>query len=110
MAYYKELNARGAVTGILQFDGIPQDGGNYRYSEIDEAEYSALKTSMGAVKTSDSQIAELKSQLTETDYKIIKCSESSLVGLDLPYDIAALHAERQAIRDQINALESGAPV
>lgn len=50
-------------------------------------------------------IFELKSRLKETDYKIIKCSECSLAGLDLPYDVAALHAERQAIRDEINELE-----
>jgi hypothetical protein len=52
------------------------------------------------------QITALKSQLAETDYKIIKCLEYSLAGLETPYDIAALHAERQAIRDEINALEA----
>ena len=52
------------------------------------------------------QIAELKAELDATDYKIIKCSECQLAGLELPYDVAALHAERQAIRDQINALEA----
>lgn len=53
------------------------------------------------------QIAELKEELSSTDYKVIKCSEAQLVGDELPYDIAALHAERQAIRDRINALEGG---
>ena len=55
----------------------------------------------------EQQITTLKTQLTETDYKIIKCSEYSLSGLDAPYNIAALHAERQAIRDQINGLANG---
>lgn len=55
--------------------------------------------------TVEEQIAALKEQLSATDYKIIKCSEASLVGEELPYDITALHAERQAIREQINALE-----
>ncbi len=50
-------------------------------------------------------IAELKEQLDSTDYKIIKCSECSLAGAELPYDIAELHAQRQAIRDEINELE-----
>ena len=50
------------------------------------------------------RIYELKSQLQATDYKIIKCSECNLAGEPLPYDIAALHAERQAIRDEINEL------
>lgn len=51
------------------------------------------------------RVAELKAELDSTDYKIIKCSECSLAGEELPYDIAELHAERQAIRDEINELE-----
>ena len=52
------------------------------------------------------QIAELKAQLETTDYRIIKCSEAQLVGEELPYDIVALHRERQALRDKINELEA----
>jgi hypothetical protein len=44
-------------------------------------------------------IRALEAQLTETDYQIIKCYEYSLVGLELPYDIQALHEEREAIRE-----------
>lgn len=51
------------------------------------------------------RIAELKAQLDGTDYKIIKCSECQLAGVEMPYDVVALHAERQAIRDEINQLE-----
>lgn len=51
------------------------------------------------------RIAELKAKLDSTDYKIIKCSECSLAGVELPYDVAKLHADRQAIRDEINELE-----
>lgn len=58
-------------------------------------------------ESSEEQIAALKAQLEATDYKIIKCSEAQLVGEELPYDIAALHSERQALRDRINELESG---
>ena len=50
-------------------------------------------------------LAQLHQQLDETDYKIIKCSEYQLAGLELPYDITELHANRQAIRDEINKLE-----
>lgn len=50
-------------------------------------------------------IADYKERLTSTDYKIIKCCEYQLTGSELPYDIAALHSERQNIRDKINALE-----
>ena len=55
--------------------------------------------------TIEEKIAALKAELESTDYKIIKCSEASLVGEELPYDIVALHAERQALRNQINELE-----
>lgn len=51
------------------------------------------------------RIAELKVELSKTDYKIIKCSEYQLAGVDLPYDIAELHTQRQALRDEINELE-----
>lgn len=50
-------------------------------------------------------LEELKQQLNSTDYKIIKCYEYQLAGEDLPYDILALHSERQEIRDEINILE-----
>lgn len=52
------------------------------------------------------RIAELKQELNATDYKIIKCTEHQLAGLELPYNIVTLHQQRQAIRDEINELES----
>lgn len=60
----------------------------------------------GKVKSPADQIAELKQQLSATDYKVIKCAECQLMGEEMPYDVADLHAERQAIRDQINLLEN----
>ena len=53
-------------------------------------------------------IESLKMQLAESDYKVIKVAECLACGLDAPYDVAALHQERQALRDQINALEGEA--
>ena len=55
--------------------------------------------------TIQDKINSLKKELESTDYKIIKCSECYLLGQDMPYDVAELHAQRQAIRDAINALE-----
>lgn len=57
-------------------------------------------------KSVDEQIMELKRQLSATDYKVIKCAECQLLGEKMPYDVVALHAERQKIRDEINQLES----
>lgn len=51
-------------------------------------------------------IANLKAQLDSTDYQIIKMYEYSLVGEEQEYDAAALHTSRQALRDQINVLET----
>lgn len=47
---------------------------------------------------------DLRQKLSDTDYKVIKCYEYQLMGEELPYDIQALHAERQTLRDQINSL------
>ena len=51
-------------------------------------------------------IESLKSELQESDYKVIKCAEAMAVGADMPYDVESLHNERQALRDKINELES----
>lgn len=59
------------------------------------------------IKSAAEQIRDLKTQLSATDYKVIKCSECQLLGQEMPYDVAALHAERQAIRDQINEIQNG---
>lgn len=51
--------------------------------------------------------ADLTSHASEIgDWKVIKCYEASLTGADAPYDIADLHAKRQAVRDKINALQA----
>lgn len=70
-----------------------------------DEELEAERAEMSKPTVSE-QIAELKEQLEATDYKVIKCSEAQLAGEEMPYDVAALHAERQALRDQINALET----
>ena len=53
-----------------------------------------------------SEIERLKSELQESDYKVIKCAEALTIGAEMPYDVTALHKERQALRDKINELES----
>ena len=54
----------------------------------------------------EQRIWELKDQLAQGDYKIIKCAEAQLTGEPMPYDIEALVAERNAMRDEINELEA----
>ena len=48
------------------------------------------------------EIRSAKTELANSDYKIIKCMEAYLCGEDLPYDITELHAERNILRDNIN--------
>ena len=52
------------------------------------------------------EIDAIKAELSETDYQVIKCYEASLVGEELPYDIKALHSERDLKRAKINTLET----
>lgn len=51
------------------------------------------------------KIQAKKNALAKGDYKVIKCMEAQLSGADMPYDVNALVAERNAIRAEINALE-----
>lgn len=67
--------------------------GDYQIS-IDEQQANIL-----------SEIERMKSELQESDYKVIKCAEAMAVGVEMPYDVTALHKERQALRDKINELE-----
>lgn len=76
---------------------------NWRINENGEYIYDPIIPEVSV----EAQIAELKAQLEATDYKVIKCSEAQLAGVDMPYDVAELHAERQALRDKINELEGG---
>lgn len=54
----------------------------------------------------EQRIWELKDQLAQGDYKIIKCAEAQLTGEPMPYDVAELVAERNELRKQINELEA----
>ena len=53
-----------------------------------------------------SEIERIKSELQESDYKVIKCAEAICLNAELPYNMTELHKERQALRDKINELES----
>lgn len=52
------------------------------------------------------KINDLKEQIAASDYKVIKTYEYALLGEQTEYDMEAVHAERQALRDQINMLET----
>ena len=52
--------------------------------------------------------AHLASKNSEIgDYRVIKCYEATLSGAKtMPYDTTTLMAERQKVRDKINALQA----
>ena len=77
----------------VKFDTKDLEFGEYQIS-IDEQQANIL-----------SEIERLKVELQESDYKVIKCAEALTIGADMPYDVASLHKERQALRDKINELE-----
>lgn len=60
----------------------------------------------GQIRQVTAQIADLKARIAASDYKVIKTYEYTLLGEQAEYDMEAVHAERQALRDQINVLET----
>lgn len=58
------------------------------------------------VRQVTAQINDLKKRIAASDYKVIKTYEYTLLGEQTEYDMEAVHAERQALRDQINTLEA----
>lgn len=76
---------------------VPYDAGDrisFRYIEVPDFQKVAH------------EIERSKEVLASNDYKIIKCYEAALMGYAMPYEIKALHNERQLLRDKINELEA----
>ena len=89
---------------LLYGQGADGKGGNLEIYTREDG-YPDLRR-VEHVITPAMEIEQLKARLAETDYMVIKCAEASLLGHDMPYDVASLHAERQAWRDRINELEN----
>lgn len=70
-----------------------EDHIGYVYKKVINAQYYINK------------IQELKEELANTDYHVLKCYEAKVMGLDLPYDAQKIHEERQRLRNSINSLE-----
>lgn len=49
--------------------------------------------------------AALECELKATDYEVIKAYEYEKCGIKAPYDMDAVHKERQAKRDRINEIQ-----
>ena len=70
------------------------------------AEELAEMARQDQVRQLTTQINDLKEQIAASDYKVIKTYEYALLGEQSEYDMETVHAERQILRDQINALET----
>ncbi len=75
------------------------------YEEVAPVQPEELTEEQKQIADIRSRISNLKAQITETDYQVIKTYEYSLVGKESEYDIESLHEERQMLRDRINELE-----
>lgn len=84
-----------------------------KWVEVEDTETQSAEPSEEEIKAMElaqayGEIASLKEELASTDYKVAKIAECGALGLPMPYDVEALHKERQAIRDRIHELEGGA--
>ena len=115
--YLKSYSSKFRTPGSILVDQIPNESNSDKmrcYQYIDEtfvfdadkwAGIEAERAENARIEGVTQEISTLKAQIQATDYQIIKCYEYALLDLGLPYDVEALHAERQALRDQINELE-----
>ncbi len=88
-----KLNSDKDYTKIKIVPYLNMDRISFRYEEyFDE-------------KSVKNKIDKLKLELGDSDYKVIKCWESTLLKKSLPYEMEEVNSERQTIRDQINKLE-----
>lgn len=53
----------------------------------------------------EQEMVVLGCQLRATDYEVIKAYEYEKCGIKAPYDMDAVHKERQAKRDRINEIQ-----
>lgn len=103
----KPLSERVAAGYVTLKEGYVLDGDDVRQMTQEERIKEGLEQpppKPSAEELAQMRRGELKDALAALDYKIIKCYEYSLMGLPLPYDIEQLHAQRQAMRDEINSL------
>ena len=115
--YIKSYSKKYRSPGSILVDKLPEEDsekikcyqyidGKFVFDADKWAAYEAEQAKRKHRKEVMQQIAALKETLKSSDYQIIKCYEYALNDLELPYDVAELHLGRQALRDQINELES----
>lgn len=90
-----------SAAGIYQ---MSDDGSVYVAPEPVPEPHEPTETELRIVELQQI-MADNKSLLAESDYKVIKNSEYAEAGLSAAYDPTGVNAERQDYRDAINAAE-----
>lgn len=97
---FKEIEKEGP-----ELDFILKNSGYLKFENnkfiLDEESYN--KTNIKS--NNQTKIKILKSQLSDSDYKIIKCYEAFMRKLPLQYNLEELCIQRDLLRSQINQLE-----
>lgn len=86
---------------IMIEDGLEREATEEELKMIEEHENVEKE-----LMQKNEELADLERILSESDYKIIKSYENSLIGKELEYDIEQLHIERQNMRDKINEVKN----
>ena len=86
---------------IIIEDGLEREATEEELKMIEEHENVEKE-----LMQKNEELADLERILSESDYKIIKSYENSLIGKELEYDIEQLHIERQNTRDKINEVKN----
>jgi hypothetical protein len=53
----------------------------------------------------EQEVRNLECDLRASDYEVIKAYEYCMCGIKAPYDMDAVHKDRQAKRDRINEIQ-----
>ncbi len=112
--------ARVAEMGYLPIDRENRVDGTIELGELDSIESRYVvgqdrillvreRVVNSAAKVA-SRIEALKAELAASDYKVVKSQEQLLIGGEVSYDMAAVHLERESLREQIRGLEGLEPI
>ena len=116
---YKQLNEN--IFKIYLRENFEEKSNCYYYdeyiliTEITSLDVAATieekwDTYIEAAKLQDEEVCKrneintCKTNLSNSDYQVLKCAESFMVGSVLPYDFSLVLAERSALRDKISEL------
>jgi hypothetical protein len=91
-----------------QFFEVQSNGISLRIKDINGTTFEEIFEEYVPVveETKAEKMIRLKNRLLETDHMVVECYEHSMLGLEMPYDIVALHEERQEIKNEIENLQS----